>query len=189
MTTPNSTDLRNIQDRYKGWATDLIREDVQKHTFPYAVGMENLVGDFNMSSVLRSANGLGAREMYYIGRKKWDKRGAVGTFNYTNMVHIPDHDGLEALKSRYTLVALENTVPGAQSIYDYEWPENPLIILGEEGIGITPETLALCDQFVYIPQWGSVRSLNAAVAGSIAMSSFVQNYLSKKGQENVQGHG
>jgi tRNA G18 (ribose-2'-O)-methylase SpoU len=179
MEIPVLTDPRNVIDRYKGWATDLIREDVKRHTFPYAVMFENLMGDFNLSSTLRSANSFGAREMYYLGKKKWDKRGAVGTHNYTDIKHIPDHEGLKTLKSQYTFVALEIGVPKAQSIYTFQWPENPLIILGEEGSGITSETLELCDYFVYIPQYGSVRSLNAAVAGSIAMSDFVCKHIQK----------
>ena len=179
MEIPVLTDPRNVIDRYKGWATDLIREDVKRHTFPYAVAMENLQGDFNLSSVLRGSNALGAREMYYLGRKKWDKRGAVGTHNYTDIIHIPDHEGLKALKDKYTLVALENGMPESQSLYEFEWPTNPLIILGEEGLGITKETLELCDYFVYIPQYGSVRSLNAAVAGAISMNDFVSKHVQK----------
>jgi len=83
------------------------------------------------------------------------------------------------LKKQYTFVALENTVPGAEPIYDFVWPNAPLLVVGEEGTGITNDTLELCDRFVYIPQYGSVRSLNAAVASSIAMNDFVmKNYKS-----------
>ena len=95
------------------------------------------------------------------------------------MVHVPTHEALLELKKQYTFVALENTVAGAQSLYDFEWADNPLIIVGEEGVGITNDMLELCDKFVYIPQYGSVRSLNAAVASSIAMNDFVMKQSKK----------
>lgn len=174
-----STDIQNwnVSDKYKldrltKWTADLIREDVQKNTFNYAVMMENWVGDFNLSSCLRACNAMGGKEMFYLGRKHYDKRGAVGTYNYTQIKHLSSREELLKLKEKYVLVGLENTVVGAQSLYDYKWDSNSLIIAGEEGIGITPETLELCDKFVYIPQYGSVRSMNAAAAVSIALYDY-----------------
>ena len=181
----NSIDTRNITDKYKHdrltkWTTELIKKDLQQNSFPFAVMMENFVGDFNLSSVLRSCNAMNGREMFYLGRKQYDRRGTVGTHHYTDLINVKTREELLKLKDRYTFVALENTVPQAESIYNFEWPENPLIIIGEEGVGITQETLALCDRFVFIPQFGSVRSMNAAVAGSIAMNDFVAKYVKNK---------
>ena len=181
----NSIDTRNITDKYKHdrltkWTTELIKKDLQQNSFPFAVMMENFVGDFNLSSVLRSCNAMNGREMFYLGRKQYDRRGTVGTHHYTDLINVKTREELLNLKQRYTFVALENSVPQAEQIYDFVWPENPLIIIGEEGVGITPETLALCDRYVYIPQYGSVRSMNAAVAGSIAMNDFVAKYVKNK---------
>jgi len=181
----NSNDNRNIVDRYKHdrlvkWTTEMIKTDLQQKSFPFAVMMENFVGDFNLSSVLRSCNAMNGREMFYLGRKQYDRRGTVGTHHYTDLINVKTREELLKLKERYTFVALENSVPQAESIYDFMWPENPLIIIGEEGVGITPETLELCDRYVYIPQYGSVRSMNAAVAGSIAMNDFVGKYVKNK---------
>ena len=184
-TTNNSNDNRNIVDRYKHdrlvkWTTEMIKSDLQQKSFPFAVMMENFVGDFNLSSVLRSCNAMNGREMFYLGRKQYDRRGTVGTHHYTDLINVKTREEFLKLKERYTFVALENSVPQAEAIYDFAWPENPLIIIGEEGVGITSETLALCDKFVYIPQYGSVRSMNAAVAGSIAMNDFVAKYVKNK---------
>jgi tRNA G18 (ribose-2'-O)-methylase SpoU len=184
-TTNSSNDNRNIADRYKHdrlvkWTTEMIKSDLQQNSFPFAVMMENFVGDFNLSSVLRSCNAMNGREMFYLGRKQYDRRGTVGTHHYTDLINVKTREELLKLKERYTFVALENSVAQAEAIYDFVWPENPLIIIGEEGVGITPETLALCDKFVFIPQYGSVRSLNAAVAGSIAMNDFIAKYVKNK---------
>ena len=81
-----------------------------------------------------------------------------------------------SLKKEYTLVGVENSVSSAITLDKFEWADNTLLIIGEEGVGITPETIAICDHFVYIPQFGSVRSLNAGVASGIVMNDFVTKY-------------
>ena len=174
----------NVTDKYKldrltSWTKDLIKKDLQSTSFPYAVMMENWLGDFNLSSLIRSANAFNARSVYYLGRKHYDRRGTVGTHNYTDVIHLSTRDQLLKLKEDYELVAIENTVPSAVALGDAQYSRPPLFILGEEGVGITPETLELCEKFIYIPMHGSVRSLNAAVAGSIIMNHFVNDYYLK----------
>jgi tRNA G18 (ribose-2'-O)-methylase SpoU len=174
----------NVIDKYKNdrltkWNKELIKKDLKQKAFPYAILMENFLGDFNIGTVIRSANAFNVRAVYYLGRKHYDRRGTVGTHNYTDVIHLNTRDQLLKLKEEYELVALENTVPSATSLVDATYSRPPLFILGEEGVGITPETLELCEKFVYIPQYGSVRSLNAAVAGSIIMNDFVTKYNNK----------
>lgn len=174
-------DNRNIIDRYKHdrltkWTTELIKKDLQQKAFPYAVLMENFTGDFNIGTVIRSANAFNARAVFYLGNRHYDRRGTVGTHHYTDIVHFKTREQLLTLKDEYEFVALENTVPDAMPISDATYNRPPLFILGEEGVGITRETLEICDKFIYIPQYGSVRSLNAAVAGSIIMNDFVSKY-------------
>jgi len=171
-------DNRNIIDKYKNdrltrWTTELIKEDLQRTAFPYAVVMENFAGDFNIGTVVRNANAFNARCVYYLGNKHWDRRGAVGTHNYTDVKRIKTREDLIKLKEEYTLVGVENSVSSAIALDKFEWPDRTLLIIGEEGVGITSETLALCDHYVYIPQFGSVRSLNAGVASGIVMNDLI----------------
>ena len=168
----------NIIDKYKWdrltkWTTELIKEDLQRTAFPCAVLMENFAGDFNIGTVIRNANAFNAKEVFYLGMRHYDKRGTVGTHHYTNVTHLRSVEELSKLKEHYTLVGIENSVSGAVALGDFKWPNNPLLIIGEEGVGITPQTLALCDHCVYIPQYGSVRSLNAGVASGIVMNDLV----------------
>jgi len=169
----------NVIDKYKdySWNVELIKQDVKNNTFPYAVLMEHFKGDFTIGSVLRSCNALGANKMYYYGKKKYDRRSTVGTYHYTDMINLKEYSDLINLKNDYVFVALENNIQGTVPIYDYEWDENSLIIVGEEGNGVSQEVLNICDKFVHIPQYGSVRSVNAAVAASIAMNDYVCKYL------------
>jgi tRNA G18 (ribose-2'-O)-methylase SpoU len=171
----------NVIDKYKNdrltrWTTELVKKDLQQKAFPYAVLMENFAGDFNISSVIRSANAFNAKAVYYLGHKHYDRRGTVGTHHYTDVVHLKNREQILDLKREYEIVGIENTVEGAIALGDAEFSKPVIFILGEEGIGITPETMAICDRFIYIPQFGSVRSLNAAVAGSIIMNDFVTKY-------------
>lgn len=177
----DTTDNRNILDSYKNdrltkWTTELIKKDLQQKAFPYAVLMENFVGDFNIGTVVRNANAFNARCVYYLGNKHYDRRGTVGTHHYTDVKRLATRDELIALKKEYTLVGVENTVDGAITVDQFQWSSNTLLIIGEEGVGITPETLELCDNFVFIPQFGSVRSLNAGVASGIIMNDLVTKY-------------
>lgn len=174
----------NVIDKYKDykWNIELIKEDINKNAFPYAVLMENFQGDFTIGSVLRSCNALGGKRMYYYGRKKYDRRAAVGTHHYTCMTNIKDFEELLKLKNNYKFVALEINMDSTVPIYDYEWEDDSMIIVGEEGTGISKEVLDICDDFVHIPQYGSVRSMNAAVAASIAMQDYICKYLKKKNE-------
>lgn len=174
----------NVSDKYREdiinqWNIELVRNDLQKNCFPYAILMENFLGDFTIGSVLRSCNALGGKEMFYYGKKRYDKRSTVGTHHYSIMNHLDSFEELLELKKNYVFVALENNIENCQSIHDYTWDINSLIVVGEEGKGISKETLEICDKFVYIPQHGSVRSMNAAVAASIAMFDYVSKYGEK----------
>jgi tRNA G18 (ribose-2'-O)-methylase SpoU len=184
MTDNSAIQNFNVSDKYKldrltAWTKDLIKKDLQQKAFPYAVCMENWLGDFNLSSIIRSGNSFNARSVYYLGKKHYDRRGAVGTYHYTDVIHLSTRDQLLKLKEDYELVAIENTVPSAVALANSEYSRPPLFILGEEGVGITSETLEICDKCVFIPMHGSVRSLNAAVAGSIVMNHFVNDYYPK----------
>jgi tRNA G18 (ribose-2'-O)-methylase SpoU len=163
----------------------MVKSDLQASSFPCAVMMENFLGDFNISTVIRNANAFNVREVYYLGMKHYDRRGTVGTHHYIDVNHLKERKHLEQLKEKYVLVGLENSVPSCVPMADFEWPDNALIVIGEEGVGITPETIELCDQFVYIPQYGSVRSLNAGVASGIALNDYVVKRMAKISKNNL----
>jgi tRNA G18 (ribose-2'-O)-methylase SpoU len=162
----------NVLDKYRAWTLDLIREDVARNTFGYAVLMQCINGDFNIGTVIRNSNAFGAEGLYYIGQKKIDKRSTVGTHHYTPVQFLDSMEQVKALKERYAFVALECGIDSV-AMPNFVWPKNPLIIVGEETAGINQELLDLCDHKVNIPMFGSVRSLNVGTAAGIAMNDFV----------------
>ena len=169
---------KNVIDDYKEWETIKIKEDLDRKAFPYSIMMQHIQGDFNISTFIRNGNAFGVKQIFYYGRKKWDRRGAVGTHNYKQLTHLDSFEEIQALKDKYTLVAVENTLESSISISDFKLKENLLFIFGEEMLGISKEVLDICDYSVHINQYGSVRSLNVGTASGIIMQH-VSSYFSK----------
>ncbi len=171
--------IKNVIDDYKSWETIKIKEDLDRKSFPYAIMMQHIQGDFNISTFVRNGNAFGVREMFYWGKKKWDRRGAVGTHNYKQLNHIDTFDQIKELKTKYRFIAIENSVENPIKLQDFIPQENDIFIFGEEMLGISQDVLDICDKFVYIPQFGSVRSLNVGTASGIIMNH-VSTYFSQK---------
>lgn len=168
-----------VVDKFKPLSGEEIRSELRRTASPFAILASCIQGDFNLSSLTRSANGFNAEKVFYTGKKKWDRRGAVGAHNYTPPEFLPNFSDVLALKQEYHFVAFENvgkTTRLDKFNWDFYPTKKPLILLGEEGNGLSDEMLALADDLIEIPMMGSVRSFNLAVAGSIAMYDF----LSKK---------
>ena len=125
---------------------------------------------------IRNANAFLAKECWIIGQKKWDKRGAVGTQHYNHLRYAPNLDNIylhEPQVRGAKLVAIDN-VPGAIPITSYDWKPETIMIFGEERRGLSPMALGMADDIVYIPQLGSVRSINVGTASGIVMYDYAK---------------
>lgn len=170
----------NVINQYKEWDVAKIKEDLDRKSFPYAIMMQHINGDFNISTFIRNGNAFGAKEVFYWGKKKWDRRGAVGCHNYKQLTHLKSEDDIISLKNEYRFVAIDNNINfETTNISDFEPQENDLYIFGEESCGISESVLNMCDKFVTIPQFGSVRSINVGTSSGIIMNH-VANHFSKK---------
>lgn len=167
--------IHNVEDRFKDKSKEYIKETLEKEAFPFAILCEQWVNDFNIASAMRNANAFNAKEIFYIGMKKIDRRGITGAYNYKEIKWLSSIEDVLALKNTYKFVAIDN-LEGAVPLQSYKWEPNTLMIFGSEGVGITDYMRSLCDDMVYIPQYGSVRSLNAAVASGIVMNDFVSKF-------------
>ena len=168
-------DKRNIVDEFKGLSVENIRDILQERRNPFASLILNIEYDINIASVVRNHNAFCGQEIFYIGRKKFNRRGCVGTYLYENITYFETlENALEKIPQDYTWVGIDN-IPGAISMPEYKWPEKALLVFGHErgGLGYIPELASYCKDVVYIPQTGSVRSLNVACASAVAMYDFV----------------
>ena len=171
--------MYNVVDKYKSCTTEQIKEDLIKNALPFAVCMEHIIGDFNLGTVIRNANAFNAREVFYVGEKRRDRRSEVGVSHYTKVQWLSNLDQLLELKNKYYFVGVDN-IEGAVSIIDYTYNNQSnletMFILGEEGVGLTPVMQSYCDAMIYIEQYGSVRSLNVGTASGIIFYDFARKY-------------
>tara|TARA_R100001082_G_scaffold107406_1_gene81270 strand:+ start:917 stop:1558 length:642 start_codon:yes stop_codon:yes gene_type:complete len=170
---------RNVIDKYKNWTTKSIKKDLQERSAPIAICMEHWQGDFNISTLIRNANAFNIRKVFYLGKKRFDRRGTVGTHHYVDLVHVDgDIHKLVDLKNQYTFIAIDNNISNTHKLSKFSWNElekPPLVFFGEEGVGLTKETLNLCDYRIEIEQYGSVRSLNVGTSSGLVLYELSQH--------------
>ena len=170
-------DRRNVADRYRYWRMEAIVADLDARRHPFHVAVENWRHDLNIGAVVRNANAFLAAEVHIVGRRRWNRRGAMVTDRYQHLRHHLDVGALAAHVAReeLTLVAVDNG-PGAVPLETADLPERCVLLFGQEGPGLTPEALAGADLSVSIAQFGSTRSINAGVAAGIAMHAWVRQH-------------
>ena len=170
-------DTRNVIDRYRYWNMAAIVADLDEHRHPFHVAIENWQHDMNIGSIVRSANAFGADTVHIIGRKRWNKRGAMVTDRYQHVLHHSDVAAFVGWCATESLpvIAIDN-VPGSVIIETFTFPERCVLLFGQEGPGLSEEAIAAADSIVEISQFGSTRSINASAAAAVTMhSGVVQN--------------
>ncbi|TFB75494.1 RNA methyltransferase [Cryobacterium glaciale] len=167
-------DTRNVIDRYRYWNMAAIVADLDEHRHPFHVAIENWQHDMNIGSIVRSANAFGADTVHIIGRKRWNKRGAMVTDRYQHVLHHADVAAFVAWCANGSLpiIAIDN-VPGSVIIETFNFPERCVLLFGQEGPGLSEEAIAAADSVVEISQFGSTRSINASAAAAVTMHSWV----------------
>jgi len=171
-------DTRNVIDRYRYWAMDAIVADLDRHRHPFHVAIENWQHDMNIGSIVRSANAFAADTVHIVGRRRWNKRGAMVTDRYQHVEYHTDVAGLVAWAREQSLpiIAIDN-VPGSVIIETFAFPERCLLLFGQEGPGLSDEAIAAADAVVEISQFGSTRSINASAAAAVTMHAWVLQHV------------
>lgn len=170
-------DTRNVIDRYRYWRMEAIVADLDEHRHPFHVAIENWQHDMNIGSIVRSANAFMAESVHIIGRRRWNRRGAMVTDRYQ---HVEHHEDIEdfaewAAGAGIPLVAVDN-VPGAVPLDRADLPERCVLLFGQEGPGLSHEALATASSIVEITQYGSTRSINASAAAAVVMYEWCRRW-------------
>ena len=170
-------DQRNVVDAYRYWTREAIVADIDHRRHPLHIAIENFGNDANIGAVVRTANAFAVHTVHIVGRRRWNRRGAMVTDRYQRLAH---HDTIEELlafadAAGLTVIAVDN-VPGAVRLEQTALPRESLLVFGQEGPGISPQTRAGAAMTVSIAQFGSTRSINAAVAAGIAMHAWVRQW-------------
>jgi tRNA G18 (ribose-2'-O)-methylase SpoU len=170
-------DTRNVVDAYRYWTRAAIIADIDTRRHPLHVAIENFGNDANIGGVVRTANAFAVDTVHIVGRRRWNRRGAMVTDRYQRLQHHDTTVDLLAFAAAagLTVVAVDN-VPGATRLEETELPERCLLVFGQEGPGITEATSSGAAHVVSIAQFGSTRSINASVAAGIAMHSWIRRW-------------
>jgi len=170
-------DRRNVADRYGYWRLEAIVADLDLHRHDFAIAIENWQHDLNIGTVVRTANAFLAREVVIVGRRRWNRRGAMVTDRYQHIRHVATIAELAryAADAGYTLVAIDN-LPGSVPLETATLPRRSLLLFGQEGPGLSDEARAAASQVCSIAQYGSTRSINAGVAAGIAMHAWIRQH-------------
>ena len=170
-------DRRNVADRYRYWSVEAIVTDLDTRRHPFHVAVENWQHDFNIGSIVRTANAFLAAEVHVVGRRRWNRRGAMVTDRYQHVRHHADVAALSrwAAGQRLPLLGVDN-LPGAQPLEQVVLPRDCVLVFGQEGPGLSDAVRAACRTTLSIAQYGSTRSINAGAAAAIAMHAWVRQH-------------
>ena len=174
-------DTRNVIDKYRHKSVDAIKADLDTSRSDLEIAVENLERDFNMGTIVRNANAFNVRKVHIIGRKQWNKRGAMKTDVYLDLVYYQTPEAFfDAMQQRGKEVIAVDIVDGAVPLGSTSLPKNAVLVFGAEGPGLSEQMLTGAKAVVHIEQFGSTRSVNVGVASGIAMYAWMQQHRLKK---------
>lgn len=174
-------DTRNVIDKYKGLSVEEIKKDLETSRHNFHIAVENFQHDFNIGTIARNANAFNAAGIHIIGKRHWNRRGAMKTETYMNVLH---HKNVQdfvnwAKKNNLRIIAIDNQ-KGAKNLNNTQLSKGSVLVFGNESNGLSEEMIKACEEMIAIEQFGSTRSVNVGVASGILMYEFVRrNYLAK----------
>jgi tRNA G18 (ribose-2'-O)-methylase SpoU len=181
-------DRRNVVDRYRYWTMEAIVADLDTRRHDFHVAIENWQHDFNIGTIVRTANAFLAAEVHIVGNRRWNRRGAMVTDRYQHVRHHPTVADLAAYlhAADVRLLGIDN-LPGSDHLETMTIPRRVCFLFGQEGPGLSEPAREACDGTFSIAQFGSTRSINASAAAAIAMHSWVRTHADLSGDEAWRG--
>lgn len=170
-------DSRNLTDEFKGKTNEQVFDTLETKRTPLEIAIENLEHDFNIGSIVRTANSFNVKKVHIIGKKKYNRRGAMCTDKYLKIEHHPSIEEFLKTQKNRELVAIENNVKGAGPLHKKKFQPNTTLIFGSENSGITEELLKTAEDIRFIESFGSTRSVNVGVAAGIAMYEYTRQII------------
>lgn len=171
-------DKRNVTDEFKGVSEDKIVAQLDSQDHGLIIALENTERDFNMGTIVRSANAFGVRHIYIIGRRQWNKRGAMATDKYLHVHYVATLEEFIEIMNRQgrEIIAVDNIV-GSCNLSEVKLPKNAVLVFGQEGPGISTELAVQASKIVAIEQFGSTRSINVGAAATVVMYCWIQQHV------------
>ena len=170
-------DRRNVVDKYRYWRREAIVADLDQRRHPFHVAIENWQHDFNIGAIVRTANAFQAAAVHIVGRRRWNRRGAMVTDRYQHVHHHPTivEFAAWARSAKFPLIGVDN-LPGSVPLETFDLPQRCVLLFGQEGPGLSEEARAQAAAVLSIAQFGSTRSINAGAAAAIAMHAWIRRH-------------
>ena len=171
-------DRRNVLDQYRYWTVEAIVADLDSKRHKLQIAIENWQHDLNIGSIVRTANAFNAAAVHIVGKRDWNKRGAMVTDRYLKVIHHSTISDFSDWCKEHSIpiIGIDN-VPTAKHLESAQLPEECVLLFGQEGAGMSEEAIAVCEVLYAIEQYGSTRSMNASAAGAIAMYHWALQHL------------
>jgi tRNA G18 (ribose-2'-O)-methylase SpoU len=171
-------DRRNVLDKYRYWKVEAIVADLDTKRHDLQIAIENWQHDLNIGSIVRTANAFNVSAVHIVGKRDWNRRGAMVTDKYLTVLH---HSTVEEFKkwcdeNKLPIIGIDN-LPVSKQIEKYDLPAKCVMLFGQEGAGMSDEGVGVCEVVLAISQYGSTRSMNASAAGAIAMYAWAMQHL------------
>jgi tRNA G18 (ribose-2'-O)-methylase SpoU len=181
-------DRRNVVDRYRYWTMEAIVADLDARRHDFHVAIENWQHDFNIGTIVRTANAFLAKEVHIVGNRRWNRRGAMVTDRYQHIRHhATAADLAEYLHEQGAVLLGIDNLPGSHPIETFELPQKCCLLFGQEGPGLSEGAREVCDGTFSIAQFGSTRSINASAAAAIAMHTWIREHADLSGDHSWRG--
>jgi tRNA G18 (ribose-2'-O)-methylase SpoU len=173
-------DRRNVLDHYRYWSVAAIVADLDKKRNPLRIAIENWQHDLNIGSIVRTANAFNVASVHIVGKRDWNRRGAMVTDKYLHVIHHPDIADFKAWfdERGIEIIGIDN-VASSTALESATLPKECVLLFGQEGAGMSDEAVKACSRVLAISQYGSTRSMNASAAGAIAMYAWGMQHLTK----------
>jgi tRNA G18 (ribose-2'-O)-methylase SpoU len=170
-------DSRNLTDEFKGMANEQVFDALEKTRTPLEIAIENVEHDFNIGSIVRTANSFNVKKVHIIGKKKYNRRGAMCTDKYLKIEHHATIEDFLNTQQGRELVAIENNTERAKPLLNKKFIQDTTLLFGSENNGISPELLEKAHDVRFIESFGSTRSVNVGVAAGIAMYEYARQII------------
>lgn len=169
-------DRRNVEDKYRYWTVEAIKADLNTRRNDVHVAIENWQHDLNIGTIVRNANAFNAAAVHIIGKRHWNRRGAMVTDRYLEVYHHPTIEEFKKAVAGREIIAVDN-LPGAKSLSAVSLPKNAVLVFGGEGPGLSEAMREAATMMVMIEQFGSTRSVNVGVASGILLYAWMQQHV------------
>ncbi len=171
-------DRRNVLDKYRYWTNEAIKQDLDTSRFSLQIAIENWQHDFNIGTIVRNANAFNVSAVHIIGKRRFNRRGAMVTDRYIHIIHHNSVDDFVAhMKAEDARIVAIDILPGSVPLSEANLPEKVVLVFGGEGPGLSQEMQDQAEQVINIEQFGSTRSVNVGVASGIAMYAWLQQHV------------